>query len=207
MAAIIFITGGAKSGKSSTAEAQIINSRFQPVAYIATQGSDSKDDETKRSIDKHRSSRPSTWHTFEQYSKLDQLIHEETDTYQAYLIDCLTLWLTNYLFAFWSEDDHDETQFDLKIQSLSATEIDQLEKHVRLELDRLIKSMRQSNACFWVVSNEVGFGIVPVSPLARLFRNLQGMLNQQIAQAADKLYWVVSGIPVCIKGGAADHLK
>lgn len=205
MAAIIYLTGGAKSGKSSAAEAQIIKSKLKPIAYIATQGNDSQDDEIIRSIEKHQTSRPSTWHTFEQYSKLDQLIQKQANNFQAYLIDCLTLWLTNHLFAFLSDDGKGEADLNIKIQSLSTAETDQLESYLRQELAQLIKAMRQSNACFWVVSNEVGAGIVPANPLARLFRNLQGMLNQQIAQAADEVYWVVSGIPVCIKGGAADN--
>lgn len=195
MGHLTMITGGAKSGKSSTAQNLIKVQAFNRVAYIATQANQFNDEESQAAILRHQEDRPRDWATYEVFRDLDKLIAEDWD-YQACIIDCLSLWLTNQIFYY-----QEEFGFDADFDQLSSTEIQHIQAAVEHDLESLIKAIHQSPCRFWVVSNEVGQGIVPNSQLSRFFRNLQGRLNQMLAAKANNVYWVVSGIPVQIKGG------
>jgi adenosylcobinamide kinase/adenosylcobinamide-phosphate guanylyltransferase len=183
---IIFITGGARSGKSSFAlkEASGING---PKAYIAT--AEALDDEMKKRIENHRRDRGDDWDTFEEPLKVSDTLSKIDNKYEAIVLDCLTLWLSNIM--------HQK-----KNPGFSNL---YLEEKIKELVDAIKKSKDPSPVThhglrLYIVSNEVGMGIVPDNPLAREFRDLAGSLNQKVAEAADEVFLVTSGIPIKIKG-------
>lgn len=178
---LTLITGGARSGKSRYAQSLCQNAKR--VAYIAT--GVACDDEMNVRIRKHREARPSWWKTVEESLALSNAVSRHASENDIVLIDCLTLWLSNVCWH-WRERDFEET-----------------EQEVAKELCAVIQEANSVHLI--VVTNEVGSGIVPESPVARLFRDLQGFANQQLAEAADSVYLAVAGIPIRIKpsGGSA----
>ncbi|WP_162890911.1 bifunctional adenosylcobinamide kinase/adenosylcobinamide-phosphate guanylyltransferase [Suicoccus acidiformans] len=193
MGKLILITGGAKSGKSSEAERQIVAAQLNPVAYVATQSRAFMDSEMEYKIRKHQESRPENWITFEEYIKVAALL-ESLEGYQAVLIDCVTLWITNQLFYF-----IDQSGYDHEYSEYSKEQLEAIEGYLLKELNQIFQAIDKSQASFWLVSNEVGLGIVPESALSRLFRSYQGLINQAIAEQADEVYFSIAGIPVQIK--------
>lgn len=177
MAPIIFITGGARSGKSGFAEKR--SREFgAPLGYLATaQTLDSEMDERVR---RHRERRGGEWSTIEEPVYLSQALTRCDGQYRAILVDCLTLWLSNLLFTY--EDA-----------------ADQLEERIQEDLQRLKSTLQGMVTPVVLVSNEVGMGIVPDNRLARLFRDIAGSANQTLAGAADEVYAVISGIPLRLK--------
>ena len=169
---IIFITGGARSGKSSYAE-KLARSMAGKRAYLAT--AQALDEEMAAKIEKHRYDRDSAWDTYEEPLAVAELLRKLSDRYQVALLDCLTLWLSNVM----AHTDGDGA--------------------VLLRSDELVKAVKNFAGTCIIVSNEVGLGIVPDNPLARKFRDFAGMLNQMVARAADEAYFTVSGIPVRLK--------
>jgi adenosylcobinamide kinase/adenosylcobinamide-phosphate guanylyltransferase len=169
---LFFITGGARSGKSSFAE-ELAKQFSGKRAYIAT--AQALDEEMTAKIAKHRQNRGATWDTFEEPIAVPELIRKLSGRYQVVLLDCLTLWLSNVIA---------HTDGDAAVVNSSKD---------------LIAAVREFAGDCIVVSNEVGLGIVPDNPLARKFRDLAGTLNQNVAQAADTVYFTAAGIPVKIK--------
>lgn len=170
MKKIIFITGGARSGKSSFVmkEASRISGR---KAYIAT--AEALDKEMMNRIEGHRKQRGKEWDTFEEPLMIAEVIKNIGDRYSAVVLECLTLWLSNIMHA------------NLDIEP---------------EIERLISSLLSHHISIFIVSNEVGMGIVPKNEMARKFRDMAGTLNQRVAGVADEVYLVVAGIPLKIKG-------
>ena len=166
---MILITGGARSGKSSFAEK--LAARFDDVTYIAT--AQAFDDEMRTRIERHRARRPAHWKTIE--SPFDA--HREIENLRAdcILFDCLTVYLSNFLCR--------------ENNSESIDEYSQL----------LLDSARNFRGTSIFVTNEVGSGIVPINPLAREFRDRQGLINQQFATAADEVYLCACGLPLRLK--------
>ncbi len=177
---ITFIIGGARSGKSLFAlrEASRING---PKAYIAT--AEALDEEMKERIEKHKVERGSDWDTYEEPINAINVLSEIKDRYSAAVLDCLTIWLSNILLRTQMPEHRDKT-VDECIQKL----VDGL---------RSLNSSHSLN--LFIVSNEVGMGIVPEHKLGRQFRDLAGMLNQKVAEIADEVYLVTAGIPIKIK--------
>lgn len=174
---ITLITGGARSGKSAYAESRAKD--YDKVLYIATaQAAD--DAEMIRRIEAHKSRRPASWRTAERGHDLAEAIEEE----DAVLLDCVTVMLSNYLWKYSVGDVIDEE----KIEGLCMD-----------ELRDLIAAARHASCNLFIVTNEVGSGIVPMHPVSRAFRDIQGRVNQRLAQAADEVYACISGIPVKIK--------
>ena len=169
---ITFITGGARSGKSAFAE-KLANDLSGKRAYIAT--AQALDPEMVARIEKHRKERGVSWDTYEEPLAVDDLLRKLSRTYDVVLLDCLTLWLSNTMA---------HTDSDGAVATRSG---------------ELVEAIRDFSGNCIIVSNEVGLGIVPDNPLARKFRDLAGMLNQKVAQAADEAYFVASGIPMKIK--------
>jgi adenosylcobinamide kinase/adenosylcobinamide-phosphate guanylyltransferase len=171
---IVFITGGARSGKSSFAlkEASLVPGR---KVFIAT--AEAVDLEMQERIERHRSDRGTGWETYEEPLHVSKVIEETSHTHDVLVLDCLTIWLSNVL---WAGSD------------------------VHREIENLICSIKKfsysSSATLFIVSNEVGMGIVPVNEMARKFRDLLGTLNQKVAKVSGEVYWTVAGIPVKIKG-------
>ena len=169
---IYFITGGARSGKSTFAE-RLANGMTGKRAYIAT--AQALDAEMAERIRNHRERRGAAWDTYEEPLAIAELLMRLNGRYQLALLDCLTLWLSNVMAHSGGDD---------AVSSRS---------------DELIAAVERFEGSCIIVSNEVGLGIVPDNPLARKFRDLAGILNQKMAKVADNVYFMTSGIPMKIK--------
>jgi adenosylcobinamide kinase/adenosylcobinamide-phosphate guanylyltransferase len=166
---LTFVLGGARSGKSRYAEGLVVDCT-PPRVYIAT--AQAHDDEMAVRIAEHRQRRDGGWRTVEAPLDLPGAIVAHGSEGQAVLIDCLTLWLSNVMLA--GRDLVAETQ-------------------------RLITALRNAGGPIVIVSNEVGFGIVPDNALARKFRDAQGRLNMQVAAIADRAVLIAAGLPLILK--------
>ena len=167
---LTLVLGGARSGKSRYAEG-LVEARPSPWLYVAT--AQAWDDEMRVRIAEHRARRPAPWETVDAPRDLASAIRE-APAGRPVLVDCLTLWLTNAML--------DEAA------DLAA------------ELDALVEACRAAPGPLVLVSNEVGFGIVPENALARRFRDEAGRLHQRLAAQADRVVLVVAGLPMTIKG-------
>lgn len=169
MKQIILITGGQRSGKSSYAEKLALRLSPNPV-YMAT--SRIWDEEFRQRVIKHQERRGPEWTNIEEEKKLSK--HELPE--RVILIDCVTLWCTNFFF------------------DLNA-EVDAALQAVKEEFDKFTAQ----DSIFIFVTNEIGSGAVSDNVIQRRFTDLQGWINQYIASQADQVYLMVSGIPVPIK--------
>jgi len=177
MATTIFITGGARSGKSRFAE-ELAHRFGTPLGYLAT--AHALDDEMAERIAMHRQRRGDAWRTMEEPLHLTQALAGCNGSCKAVLVDCLTLWLSNLLLHY--EERHEDAQ-----------------TLIMEDVQRLAATLRGMRTPVIVVSNEVGQGIVPENCLARRFRDIAGQANQIVAAMADEVYMVVSGIPLRLK--------
>lgn len=178
---MILVTGGARSGKSSYAES--ILSELDNCLYIAT--SIPFDDEMKDRVEKHREQRPKSWDTLESYKDFDRSLNNIINNYDGVIIDCITIMVSNILLDNCVNMTHEE--FVLA------------EKQAIEEVNKLLDKLSSYNGIAVIVTNEVGFGVVPESKLGRYFRDIAGRINQMIAKRSDEVYLVVSSIPMCIK--------
>ncbi len=169
MATITFITGGARSGKSSFAQRLAEEQSGKPV-YLAT--ARIWDEDFASRVKRHQDDRDERWQTVEEEKELSK--HDFSG--KVVMLDCITLWLTNYF--------HD-----------SGYQLDEALEAAKSEWLKFIDQDMQ----LIVVSNELGMGVHPESEMARKFADLQGWMNQFIAAQADTVYLMVSGIPVKIK--------
>lgn len=172
MGKIVFITGGARSGKSRLAES-LTEGFGTPLCYIAT--GEARDEEMAVRIAAHRSRRGNGWQTVEEPIRLMEALKAAEGRFQAVLVDCVTLWLTNLLL---SHEDADRALAEARALAALLPEL---------------------TIPIVLVSNEVGMGIVPENALARSFRDLAGKANQTLAAAADEVYVTISGIPLKLK--------
>lgn len=165
------MTGGARSGKSRFAEELL--RRCDRVAYVAT--SEAGDAEMAVRIQEHRRRRNPVWTTVEEPRELLQRIEEQATRTDAILVDCVTLWVANLV--------------ELGLDDAGILErVGQLATYLEQPATRVV-----------CVTNEVGLGIVPATPVGRRFRDLAGAANQRLAGACHRVYWLVSGIPVRVK--------
>jgi len=177
---LIFITGGARSGKSTFAERMAI-SLGESVAYLAT--AQPLDEEMTFRIKKHREKRLNTWKTYEEPIEVSELVSHLGLEKEVILIDCLTLLTSNLLLR---EED--------KIEDPECQE------EILLEIKKLAEISFKVPAQVIIVSNEVGMGLVPDNTLGRVYRDILGRANSIIADKADEVFIMVSGIPLKIKG-------
>jgi adenosylcobinamide kinase/adenosylcobinamide-phosphate guanylyltransferase len=168
---VTLVLGGAASGKSAHAEALAAGLSARPV-YIAT--AEALDGEMREKIAVHRARRGETWETVEAPLELAHAIRRHDGPDASILVDCLTLWLSNLLGEG---------------------------RDAAAETDALVAALGGARGRVILVSNEIGLGLVPENALARSFRNLQGMLNQRVAAAADDVVFVAAGLPLVLKGG------
>ncbi len=180
---LTLVTGGARSGKSRHAESLVADA--SNVLYIAT--SQIFDQEMAARIEHHRMSRPAHWRTEERWQQLAAVITPDNDRHEAVLLECITTLVTNLLFSFGGESDPEHWDYAA------------LEVQVQQEIEALIAACAACPSPVVLVTNEVGMGIVPENRLARHFRDIAGRVNQRLAQAADHVWLVVSGIGVKIK--------
>jgi adenosylcobinamide kinase/adenosylcobinamide-phosphate guanylyltransferase len=173
MGKLIFITGGARSGKSTFAVslARTINKK---KVFIATclPG----DGEMKKRVVLHRKSRPSSWRTVEPGDPLPGILKKEAAQDSVLILDCLTLFVSSLLMKEYAAS------------------------RIRQELDKTLREIKKGRATAIIVSNEVGCGLVPENKLGRDFRDIAGSCNQRAAASADEVFYLVSGIPLKIKG-------
>ncbi len=172
MAKIIFILGGARSGKSSYAVELAKKSRKR-TAFIAT--CVLSDSEMRKRIKVHRKSRPRSWKVVEEGRDIGPCLANLKNEYGTILVDCLGLWISNLLA---------ENLTDKKIEK---------------EIKNLAKFIFRLKTNIVLVSNEAGSGIVPDNLLARRFRDLLGLTNQIMAKKADEVIFMQAGIPITIK--------
>ena len=171
MGKITFILGGARSGKST--HALKLANKYKKVAFIAT--CEGRDSEMRQRIALHRKNRPKNWKTFEEPQEVFRLLKEVCGKFELVLIDCLTLLVANLL---------------LKKTKASAIEA---------RVDEIIALLKKGKSDSIIVSNEVGLGIVPDNKLGRDFRDIAGRINQIVAQAADEVIFMASGLPLKVK--------
>jgi adenosylcobinamide kinase/adenosylcobinamide-phosphate guanylyltransferase len=177
MAKTIFITGGARSGKSCFAE-DMAQRLGAPLGYLAT--AQPIDNEMAERIMIHQERRGNGWHTIEEPLHLSRTLAENDGMYHGILIDCATLWLSNLLMHYENAGEDAETRIMDDVRTFSDT-------------------LRKIETTVIIVSNEVGMGIVPENRLARIFRDIAGKANQFLAAQADEAWIVVSGIPLKLK--------
>ncbi len=177
------IIGGARSGKSALAERRATESGLK-VVYIAT--AEAGDPEMARRIAHHQFRRPPNWRTEECPIALANALCQFAAPNACLLVDCLTLWLSNLIFAG-SAAKQAEAGEVIDCQLLAA------------ETAALADALPQLPGRIILVSNEVGWGIVPPNPLARLFADEQGRLNQRLAAACDNVTLVAAGLPLMLK--------
>lgn len=169
-----FVIGGCRSGKSTYAlqTAERINGNNK--IFIAT--CLPRDDEMAQRVARHQKERGQHWTTIEEPLYLAEVISEHSPNADVILIDCLTLWVSNFLMKTADEKKWEEI------------------------VSRLIDALKKASCPLVVVSNEVGTGIVPENKLARQYRDIIGRVNQAVAKTAGKVVWMVAGIPVVVKG-------
>ena len=173
MKRIILITGGQRSGKSTYGERLALSLAPNPI-YMAT--AHIWDEEFRQRVGAHQARRGSEWTTIEEEKYLSR--HDVTG--RVVLIDCCTLWATNFICA----GDTSELPY-----------VEAVLSEMKAEFDRFTSQ----DAVFLFVTNEIGMGGISTNALQRRFTDLVGKLNQYIAQAADEVYLMVSGINVKIK--------
>jgi len=182
---LTLILGGARAGKSAYAE-RLIAGYGPRVLYIAT--AEAKDDEMRARIQSHRAQRLSTWTTLEAPADVGAALLAAQPVADAILLDCLTLLVTNVVLAH--EVEGAET-------CVAEEDVDAA---VTAEIEALLRAQVQLGLPMVVVSNEVGMGLVPPYPLGRLYRDVLGRANQQLATAADRVFLLVAGLPMTLKG-------
>jgi len=185
MGKLIFVTGGARSGKSTFAE-KTIKKAGKDIIYIAT--AIAFDEEMKQRIALHKKQRPSNWHTIEAYKNISEKLSTYKKHYDGVLLDCITIMINNIMM--------DEI---VNWDKISIKEATLIEKKVVVEITNLINYIKKVDKLFVIVTNEVGSGIVPIYQSSRLFRDIAGRANQILANAADEAYLLVSSLPVKIK--------
>lgn len=168
--ALVLVGGGSRSGKSTHA-LQLARRTPGPRAFVAT--AQPYDEEMRERIIRHQAERADEFATCEEPFDLAGAVQNLEAVHSAIVVDCLTLWLTNLLLQ-------DERSLELRIAAFLA-------------------AATASPSTIIAVTNEVGCGIVPENALARRFRDLQGRLNQDAAQVATEVYWMVFGYPMKVK--------
>lgn len=183
MSKVILVTGGSRSGKSTFGEN--LYKHIDDVVYIAT--AIVTDKEMAHRVQKHKESRNQKWNTLESYKDL----HEKICTYEEenIFLDCVTIMATNLMFdKYWDYD------------KVSDEEVDIVCTYIKEQFTLLINKVRELNKNIVLITNEVGWGLVPDNRLSRIFRDLQGFINQHIATLSDEVYLVSCGCPLKMKG-------
>ena len=194
MAKIVLVTGGARSGKSAFAEEQLADR--ERVCYIATGLPRGEDPEWQERIRLHQERRPASWTTQEQYAGLADWLREQS--HPVYLLDCATLLTSNRLFDLIAQHFPDKLELTEE-RFLSRQEQSFLLQLLEEEWQELLSTIRQTNAECWIVTDEVGLGIVPETRLGRFFRDVQGKINHLIAKEASEAYLVICGLAQQLK--------
>ena len=214
---LILVLGGARSGKSTLAErlAGHYARLGDPagagrVTYLAT--SETNDPEMTARVAAHRAARPAAWTTLE--CPLDVAASVRAAAAEpgrrgahrpVVLLDCVTFWVSNLLFAAGDLGGTVPEGLGNFAKDFIAPEVEEaVGARVGAALEDLLSAVRETGATLLAVSNEVGLGIVPEYPIARLYRDELGRANRRMAEAADQVFLLVAGIPLELKSLAAD---
>jgi adenosylcobinamide kinase/adenosylcobinamide-phosphate guanylyltransferase len=168
---VIYVTGGARSGKSS--HALKLAEPYAARVFLAT--AEAFDDEMQERIDRHRIERSGAFFTIEEPLLIDRALRDLPEGTGVVLLDCLTVWLGNLMHH---------------LGDASAIEA---------RIDALLEVLHAPPCDIILVSNEVGMGIVPENAMARAFRDLAGTLNRRVAECATQAYLLCSGLPIVLK--------
>jgi adenosylcobinamide kinase/adenosylcobinamide-phosphate guanylyltransferase len=187
---MILVTGGAKSGKSLFAE-KLAAGLSGNVVYVAT--AEVLDREMEGRVARHRARRTADWTTLEAPRDLGFALAALPPSAGAVLVDCLTIWTSNRLLALGEPES---------AGWLDA--VDDLQNTLCHELEALAELAHAGTRHLVVVTNEVGYGVVPDTPLGRVFRDLLGSVNQRAAGLADHVFLVVAGLATEVKGSTVD---
>jgi adenosylcobinamide kinase/adenosylcobinamide-phosphate guanylyltransferase len=171
MSNVFYVTGGARSGKSSFALQ--LAARYEKKIFLAT--AEPFDDEMKSRIGKHREERGERFITIEEPLYPERALRNLPDGSEIVLLDCLTVWAGNLMHFF--EDEHE----------------------INKRIECFLEVLRTPPCDIILVSNEVGMGIVPENPMARRFRDIAGIVNQRVASIATEAYLLCSGLSVRLK--------
>ena len=163
------VLGGARSGKSSHAQA-LAEATGPRRTYLAT--AEARDEEMAARIAQHQAERGAGWQTLEAPLDMPAVLQNVAES-DVVLVDCLTLWLTNVMLG---------------------------ERDVDTETEALVAALVAARQPVILVSNEVGLGLVPETPLGRAFRDAQGRLNQRMAEVVAEVRFVAAGLPLVLKG-------
>lgn len=178
---LVLVTGGARSGKSEFAEKYVLHYGAM-CAYIAT--AEILDDEMAERVRLHKARRPQTrWINFEAPYNAHEVMKEAAQQADTVLFDCLTLYMSNLLYG----KNAPEGTTEQKAQAVKA------------EIGKLLAAAYRSGKTVVFVTNEVGAGIVPENAIAREYRDIAGWVNQQVAEAADSVFYCVAGQAVDMK--------
>ncbi len=176
---ITLILGGARSGKSSYAQ-NLAGELSTRVLFVAT--AVAFDEEMTVRIAAHQAERPAGWRTLEAPSRVGEAVRAQPGPEEVVLLDCVTLLANNVILALPNMEEAGAAQFALDA-----------------EIDDLLATAAASQSEWLIVSNEVGLGLVPATPLGRVYRDVLGRANQKLAQAADRVIFMVAGIPLTVK--------
>ena len=178
MAELILVTGGSRSGKSDHA-LHMAEALPGPRAFVAT--CPVVDAEMQERIRKHQQARSSTeWHTIEESLHIANALQDNTK-FRVFLVDCLTLWINNLMF----QASQDGAVFT--------------EEHMALRCDEVLRACATIKGTVFLVTNEVGSGIVPENEVSRRYRDAVGRCNHIMAEAADRVMLVCCGLPLVLK--------
>lgn len=173
----VLVLGGARSGKSSFA--QMLASRLgNRVLFVAT-GVET-DEEMKQKIEEHRASRPEDWRTLEVSEGVGGLIMKQINNCKVVLLDSISFLMSNLIYK--QRDEYREVKSKIEV-----------------ELKGLLECIDRLGSSFVIVSDEVGMGVIPKSRMGRIYRDALGDVNRRLAERADEVYLVISGIPVRLK--------
>ncbi len=182
MGKITLVSGGIRSGKSSMVQDRLLKAE-RPGIIVTGKATDA---EMRRRIDRHKADRPNKITTIETCDKLDEIVRSVD--FDVIGFDCIGTWITNRMW-----------DLGLNFDCPSDNECTNIGQTIEKEAQEMINAFIKSSADIWVVTNEVGFSLIPATKSARLFTDTIGRINQAIASNANDVFLVCCGIPVKIK--------
>lgn len=177
MSSTVLILGGARSGKSRFAQQLAGKLGGDDVLYVAT--AEARDAEMAARIEVHQASRPAEWELLERPLGIGAALRAQQRRHRVILVDCLTLLVSNVLAGM----DH-------------GTDAEMLRQRVDAEVEEMLAGCREQAETTILVSGEVGSGLVPETPLGRVYRDVLGWANQTVAAQSRAVYWLAAGLPV-----------
>lgn len=193
---LTLITGGAKSGKSVFAEQQL--SAEQHICYVATGVMTAPDPEMQLRIKTHQQRRSDNWTTEERFENVAAFIRAHQ--FEGYLLDDATMLITNRFYQMMATRARQQgVPLDDAIEQMGRDEIAEVSETIFNDWHDIVTALRVTDQSMIIVTNEVGLGIVPATKQTRILRDMYGQVNQRLAQAADSVYFVISGLPQQLK--------